>query len=213
MTILHIGGIPVRVHASLALMCAVIFGATLYNLGLAAMAWAMVLVVGVVGSVLVHELGHAAAGRYFGIQTRAIVLYPFGGVAQLEQLWVRPRVDAWLAFAGPAASMLLGAGMVALGRAVGQGDVQRLGWINLGLGVLNLMPAFPMDGGRVLRAALVHWLGTSRGTVVTLLVGLAFVCAFVVVGAWTWQPEILVLSMFLLWHQRKEWLAHAERAG
>ena len=112
------------------------------------------------GSVLVHEFGHALVARRFRIPTRSITLFLFGGVAQIAREPERPAHEFWVAIAGPVTSLGVGALFWAL--APRGADVPAtalmgyLAWANLLLAIFNLIPAFPLDGGRVLRAVL--WL-------------------------------------------------------
>ncbi len=142
-------------------------------------AWA----VAIFGSVLVHEFAHAFAARAFGVRTRAITLFLFGGVAMLEKEPATPSAEAAVALAGPLASAALAAAAV-LALFV----VQRLGVsaaaanalayvavVNGLLAVFNLIPAFPMDGGRVLRAVL--WARSDRARGTRLAARIAVGCA------------------------------------
>jgi len=109
-------------------------------------------------SVLAHELSHALVARRFGLQVRDITLFIFGGAATLEGDARRPRDEALIAAAGPLTSLAIGAALWGIEAAVGQAQMAAvigwLGFINITLGLFNLIPAFPMDGGRVLRAIL-----------------------------------------------------------
>ncbi len=109
-------------------------------------------------SVLSHELAHALVARRMGITVRGITLFVFGGASQLDGEMPSPRHEVLVASAGPALSLVLGASFFGLELAVGQPHLDALlGWaavINLALGAFNLLPGFPMDGGRMLRAAL-----------------------------------------------------------
>jgi Zn-dependent protease len=108
-------------------------------------------------SVVAHELSHAIVARRFGMQVRGITLFIFGGATELEGDARRPRDEALMAAAGPATSILIGAGLLAIGfvapQPVGQ-LVSSLGFINVALGLFNLVPGFPLDGGRILRALI-----------------------------------------------------------
>ena len=125
-----------------------------------ALYWAVAAVVAGLffASVLAHELSHALVARRFGITVRDITLFVFGGAATLEGDARTPRQEALIAFAGPASSLLLGGAFYLLTVLTGQEQVAAvLGWlafINISLGVFNLIPGFPMDGGRLLRALL-----------------------------------------------------------
>ena len=109
-------------------------------------------------SVLAHELSHAVLARRFGLRVRDITLFIFGGAASLEGDPERPRDEALIAAAGPLTSLAIGAGLWGIDVAVGQPQLSAivgwLGFINITLGLFNLLPGFPMDGGRILRAAL-----------------------------------------------------------
>ncbi len=117
------------------------------------------------GSVLAHELSHALVARRFGLGVDGITLFIFGGATALEGDSRAPREEALIALAGPAASIGLGAAFIALDLVIGQPQIGALvgwlGFINIALGVFNLIPGFPMDGGRVLRA-LLWWVRGDR---------------------------------------------------
>jgi len=109
-------------------------------------------------SVLAHELSHALVARRFGVQVREITLFIFGGAASLEGDTRRPRDEALIAVAGPVTSLAIGAALWGMGAFIAQPQVaaliEWLGFINITLGLFNLIPGFPMDGGRILRALL-----------------------------------------------------------
>lgn len=136
-------------------------------------------------SVLVHELGHALVARRFRIPTRSITLFLFGGVAQLVREPERPSHELWVALAGPATSLVL-AGIFRLltpGDAVPAAALMGyLSWVNLLLAGFNLLPAFPLDGGRVLRALLWRFLDFERATRIATVMGHATAAAFIVLG-------------------------------
>jgi Zn-dependent protease len=109
-------------------------------------------------SVLAHELSHALVARRFGVKVIDITLFIFGGAASLEGDTRRPRDEALIAAAGPVSSLAIGAALWGIGAFVDQAQVAAmigwLGFINISLGLFNLIPGFPMDGGRILRAIL-----------------------------------------------------------
>jgi Zn-dependent protease/CBS domain-containing protein len=109
-------------------------------------------------SVLAHELSHALVARRFGIKVRDITLFIFGGAASLEGDAKRPRDEALIAGAGPLTSLLVGAALWGIGALIPQPQasalITNLGFLNIFLGLFNLIPGFPMDGGRILRALL-----------------------------------------------------------
>ena len=109
-------------------------------------------------SVLAHELSHALVARRFGLRVQGITLFIFGGTTSIDSDSRTPREEALIALAGPVTSLILGAALIGVGAAIGEPQVAALvgwlGWVNLMLGGFNLIPGFPMDGGRVLRALL-----------------------------------------------------------
>jgi Zn-dependent protease/predicted transcriptional regulator len=164
-------------------------------------------------SVLLHELGHVAVSKRYGINTTEIVLYPIGGVARLEKS-PRPREELWIALAGPAVNVLIAAALSVFLLPMGVGEAfatlknptdanlfARVAMGNLVLAAFNMIPAFPMDGGRVLRSLLSRWtseeVATKRaaaaGRALAILIGvfalvagqffLLFIAIFVYLGA------------------------------
>ena len=140
------------------------------------------------GCVLLHELGHALMARGFGIGTQDITLYPIGGVARLRRMPKAPGAEMLIALAGPAVNvaiaLALGA-IVALGLLGGPGSglpvrsfVIALLGINVLLALFNLVPAFPMDGGRIFRALLSGPLGRERATVIAAGLGRGLALVF-----------------------------------
>ena len=148
---------------------------------------ALVAVVLLYASVLVHELSHSLVARGFGLPVRRILLYPLGGFSEIEQEPPTPGREFLVSAAGPAISLALAAGAYALTRAVQDGGVVRdlvvqLFWANLLVGVFNLLPGLPLDGGRMLRAGV--WKVTGRpgqATVVAAWAGRVLALAVLVV--------------------------------
>jgi Zn-dependent protease len=165
-TSFRIGGVPVRLHFTFILL--IIF-LLVTGLGANQSATFYVLyIIALLGSVLIHELAHAFIGSRYGIRTLEIVMFPIGGVSRLARN-AKPAEELWIALAGPFANILI-AGTL-LGLLVWQGAVinvfelieptdfnllERVAIGNLILAAFNLLPAFPMDGGRVLRSLLTH---------------------------------------------------------
>src|SRR5262249_36836735 len=129
--------------------------------------------------VLLHELGHALTARRFGIRTLDIVLLPIGGVARLDRMPERPREEILVAIAGPAVNLAIVLVLVAAGVArwplrieeLTRGPLPFLFLVNFAMLAFNLIPAFPMDGGRVLRALLATRMPYVRATRIASTVG------------------------------------------
>jgi Zn-dependent protease len=189
-------GIGIYVHWSLLLLLLgfLIFG-NLLGGNAPGVLYAVSLIAGVFGCVALHELGHALTARQFGIRTRDITLYPIGGVARLERRSERPAEEFWIAIAGPAVNVVLAALLfplaVFLGATLDQGTgflaghwVWELAWINVVLVVFNLLPIFPMDGGRVFRAFLTPFFGSLRATEMAARVGAVLALVIGTAGAY-----------------------------
>ena len=175
-------GIPIRIHATFVLI--------LIWFGVGQLA----IVLALFACVLLHELGHAAMARRYGVKTREIVLYPIGGVARLETMpggWA----ELLIALAGPAVNVVIAAGCLGTLAAWGvpadvrsitawpqSGFVQQLLRANVALVVFNMIPAFPMDGGRVLRAILAIGLGQHTATRIAGFIGQGIAVLFVFGG-------------------------------
>jgi len=142
-------------------------------------------------SIVLHELSHSLVARRFGLRIRGITLFIFGGVAEMESEPPSPKAEFWVAIAGPLTSFAIaGVLLVVAGVGVIQGwpksvvgVIAYLGWINGLLAVFNLLPAFPLDGGRVFRAYLWHLRGNLvDATRITAMVGGWFGIAFFALG-------------------------------
>jgi Zn-dependent protease len=166
--------------------------------------------------VALHELGHALAAREFGIDTRRILLTPLGGIAQLERMSQKPWEEFWIAVAGPAVNVaiasILGV-ILAAGYVIIAGATQSAVWyflsVLLGLNVVmvlfNMLPAFPMDGGRVFRAILASAFGLLPGTRIAVAVG-TVVAAIMGIGGFllTLNPFLLLIGLFVMFAGRQE---------
>lgn len=205
MHLMTLGGVPIRLHPTFVWMVGGLLVFTGVREGVEAASLLLVLVVGFFLSVLWHELGHAFAARLYGIRTRSIVLLPIGGVAQLEMRQAPAWVDMVISAAGPGASLLLGLVGLAVGTLLGAKLLLTLGIVNVALGLFNLIPAFPMDGGRVLRALLVGGLGRRTGMRIALGVGAVLGLGFLMVGLWVPEPGLVLMAGFLWFVQVREW--------
>jgi Zn-dependent protease len=195
-------GVDAYVHASFLLIVAWAAWAAFAGAGtVLAAVLGVVFLLGVFGSVLLHELGHALVARRYGIATRRIVLLPIGGIAQLEGEPKSPRQELAIALAGPAVNFAIAGGLFVLlglfGAPGGFGLLGSLMLANVLLGLFNLVPAFPMDGGRALRALLATRVGRTRATDIAVKVGKVAAIAFGIIGLFTsWTLALIGLFVW-----------------
>ncbi len=173
-------GIPIRLHISL--LIAIVLLSIFSNAGLLAI---LILAAGIFGSVALHELGHSVVARAKGGYIHEIVLYPFGGAAKISNIPKRPVDEILVALAGPAVSL-------ALSLIFRQFELLWfLGYLNGMLFFFNILPVFPMDGGRVLRAALSIKKSRVESTRIAATVGKYFCGLFVLVGLFGLRFQLL----------------------
>ena len=183
--ILRVAGIQLRIHITFLLLIAWIAFAYYTQGGSSAAVGGVLFILLLFACVVLHEFGHALAGKAFGINTPDITLLPIGGVARLERIPDEPVQELVIAAAGPAVTAL-----IALGAFIGGGSwdyppttkssiPDLLFTMNVMLLLFNLLPAFPMDGGRVLRALLATHLSYARATQIAATVGQGFAFVFV----------------------------------
>jgi len=181
-----VAGIPIRLHISLLIIIGL---AAIYSgFGLLAV---LVLAVGIFGSVALHELGHSFVARAKGAYIHEIVLLPIGGAAKISNIPKRPMDEIMVALAGPAVSLVL-AVIFSLFETT-----RFLGYLNKMLFFFNILPAFPMDGGRVLRAALTIKKGRLEATRIAATVGKYFCIFFVVYGLIKMQFFLAFIGFYI----------------
>lgn len=183
-------GFPIRTNLSFLLLLGAVF---LWMGGTLGVAIALM----TAASVVVHELGHALTARRLGIAVSGIEMHIFGGVAQIAPAQ-SPRDEILVSAAGPAVSLALAAVGFGLGVLTGVQVFALFGSVNLVLGLFNLLPAFPSDGGRILRALLARRYGLVRATDLAVSVG-RFVCAGLVALALVEGSLQLALVAGVLW--------------
>lgn len=213
-------GIDVYLHWSLLVLIG-FFVLQHWSDGPATMLFTGLFIPGIFLCVTLHEFGHALMARYYGIRTRDITLYPIGGVARLERISEKPGEEIAIALAGPAVNVVIIIGISfvlgALGvlgtliesnieaimtpRAVDASFIPRLLFglllANTILVVFNMLPVFPMDGGRVFRALLSLGMGHLRATEVAAFIGMVAAGLFVVGGLFQGMPMLALIGFFV----------------
>jgi Zn-dependent protease len=222
LTVARIRDIDIRLHPTFALVFLWVLidwrriGA---GVGISAVIFTLILVILIFACVLLHEFGHAFMARQHGVRVHDVSLSAVGGVARMEQLPAEPRAEMLIAMAGPAANFALVVALAPVVLLIGvasgfssledyaltvfdpsvAGLTTTLLYANVLIIVFNLLPAFPMDGGRVFRAGLTTVFGRETGTRVAVLVGEAFAILLLLFSIFVAQSVILVLlSLFVM---------------
>jgi Zn-dependent protease/CBS domain-containing protein len=203
-----IGGTAILIHVTF-LLFLIWLGAIYYRQGGVDAAWqGTIFIVLLFLCVLLHELGHVFAARRYGVKTRDVTLWPFGGIASMERMPDKPSQELIVALAGPAVNVVIAAALLLwLGPRL---DPQNLTQIenpavsmaakvagaNIILVVFNMIPAFPMDGGRVLRALLAMRMGNARATEMAATIGQGFAIVFGILGIF-YNPMLIIIAVFI----------------
>jgi len=203
-----VAGTAIRIHVTFLLFLAWIFGVYYFSGGLQAAVNGLVFLVLLFLCVLLHEFGHIFTARAFGVSTPDVILLPIGGVSRLERIPEKPSQEFLIAIAGPAVNVVIAGLLIVVGGANLQLDslaslqtasgglVERLAVVNLFLAAFNLIPAFPMDGGRVLRALLAIKLGYVQATEIAAMIGqgVAFLLGFLGLFG---NPLLIFVAIFV----------------
>ncbi len=208
------GGTAVRMHYTFLLLIAWIAAVQWSRGGVHAALAGVGFILVLFACVVLHEFGHIWAARRYGIRTPTVTLLPIGGVAALERMPEKPSQEIVVALAGPAVNLVIALVlMTALGlrfslEHISLGAVQssflaQVAIANLVLFVFNLIPAFPMDGGRVLRALLAMGLGRARGTQIAAGIGQAMAVGFAILG-FMGNPMLILIAVFIFIAARGE---------
>ena len=211
--IARIAGIDVKIHITFLLLLAY-FGVSDWRdggayQGVLSMAFILLLFL----CVLLHEFGHAMAGRHYGIRTPDITLLPIGGVARMQAIPEKPWQEFVIAVSGPAVNVAIAGGLWVVlflfpnlldkAHPVSSEILPNLMTINLALLAFNMIPAFPMDGGRVLRALLAMKLNYLKATKIAARTGQVLAVGFVIVGL-GWNPMLIFIGLFVFTAARQE---------
>ena len=216
--IAEVAGIGVYVHATFLLLIAwVAWMHWQQGHNLAATLAGVVFILALFACVVLHEFGHALTAKKYGIRTRDITLLPIGGVARLERMPDDPRQELWVALAGPAVNVVIAAVLLVWLQVTGSLEplsqlsvtggsfFGRLMVLNIFLVVFNLIPAFPMDGGRVLRALLALRTDYVRATHIAANLGQFIALLFGFIGLFN-NPMLLFIALFV-------WIGAAQEAS
>ncbi|MCB1336633.1 MAG: site-2 protease family protein [Maritimibacter sp.] len=204
----HLFGSELRVHATFFLLLAWIGIAGWAEGGAAGAAVSLLYILILFACVVAHEFGHALTARRFGIRTPDVTLLPIGGLARLERMPEKPREEILVALAGPAVNVVI---FLALFTLLGRGAFEALdpttltlaqlpaqvATLNLVLAAFNLLPAFPMDGGRVLRAVLAIFMDRPAATRAAAAAGQGLAFAMGLAGLVTGNPMLLLIAFFV----------------
>jgi Zn-dependent protease len=212
-------GIGLYVHWSFLLLPAYVGWMNLQRGGAEAGLVSVAVVFAVFGCVMLHELGHALMARVFGVGTRDITLYPIGGVARLERMPERPVEELAIAVAGPLVNVAIAAGLLGgmllsgirftnellLSGSFAELFLVQLLFSNVLLVLFNMIPAFPMDGGRVLRAVLAMFTGRLRATEAAVQIGMVFSILLIFAGLFYFAaPTMALVGLFVMFAGRQE---------
>ena len=208
LTIGSIAGTQVRVHVTFLLFLGWIFAASWVSEGSQAAWAALTFLLLLFACVLAHEFGHIFTARAFGVATPDVTLLPIGGLARLERIPEKPIEEFLIAIAGPLVNVVIALGLVIFaGAHLNMSDlatvestrvslIDRLAVVNLFLVLFNMIPAFPMDGGRVLRALLATRLGFVRATEIAAFIGQGFAFVLGFAGLFG-NPLLIFIAIFV----------------
>jgi Zn-dependent protease/CBS domain-containing protein len=210
-----VSGIGIDVHWSFLILIGWVLLIHLsHGAGIGGALEGVVFVLVIFGCVVLHELGHALTAKRFGIRTRNITLLPIGGVARLERMPREPMREFLVAIAGPAVNVAIAVGLLAfhllvMGFQAGGpvllegGFLERVMWVNVILVLFNLLPAFPMDGGRILRSLLALRLPYVRATRIAAMLGQGMAILFGLVGLF-FNPFLVFIAFFVFLGAQQE---------
>ncbi len=208
-TVGRIAGIRIRMHWTFLLLLAWV--AVSYSMaggGLKAAVEGVVFVLAIFACIILHETGHALTARRYGVETEDITLLPIGGMARMQRIPSQPWQEFWIAVAGPAVNVVIALGLflfVYAERGLGafgnefsftKSFLVNLMWVNVLLVAFNVLPAFPMDGGRILRALLATRMPYVRATQIAAGIGQFMAILFGIAGLF-YDFWLLFIALFV----------------
>ncbi len=176
----------------------------------------LLLLIAVFACVLLHEYGHALMARHYGVNTRDIIVTPIGGIARLERMPRNPLQELMITIAGPSVNLVISGILLVVLLASGNSLIPEEGlqnmfqfpvllmWLNLFLFLFNLIPAFPMDGGRILRSSLGFFVDHQSATMVAGILGQILAAGFCLIGIFFGQFSLLLIGGFVFFAARVE---------
>lgn len=203
-----VSGIKIFIHWTFLILIGwLVFSNLSRGLGGTEIVWSVLFVLTIFGCVTLHELGHALAAKRFNIKTRDITLLPIGGVAQLESIPEKPQEELIVALAGPAVNVVIFALLLLVlpRQAESLLELQQIGpsnflyalmLVNMWLALFNMIPAFPMDGGRVFRALLAFRMDRAKATRIAAGLGQFLAIGFVFLGFF-YNPFLVIIGLFI----------------
>jgi Zn-dependent protease/predicted transcriptional regulator len=216
--LVRLAGIDIYVHATFFILI-IWIGLSYWQVEgtLAAVISGVSFILTLFACVLLHELGHALTARRYGIRTQNIILLPIGGIASVERMPDDPKQEVAVALAGPAVNLVIALGLwlwLSMSKTLvsvedlsitGGAFLERLMIVNIILAIFNLLPAFPMDGGRVLRAVLSMRMSRNQATQMAAKVGQGLALWLGLIGL-LYNPFLIFIALFV-------WIGAAAEAG
>lgn len=221
-TIATFAGIPVKLHWTFGLLIVtLLFLEYQETADIGGVAYMFVYITLLFICVVLHEYGHALTAKSYGIKTKDIILSPIGGLARLEDIPEAPMKEFWIAIAGPmvnvAIATITGVVILMLGlphlpeiQVISElyspsGMIQLVFWMNIVLFVFNLIPAFPMDGGRILRSLLSLKLNRKKATFIAMVIGQMLALILLIYAMFSSQLVLGLISVFVFYSARQEY--------
>jgi Zn-dependent protease len=213
----QVAKIKVFVHWTFSILLVyILFSGISAGLTVQAIGWHILFILSVFACILLHEFGHALVGSRFGYKTKDIILLPIGGVARFEKLPESPKQEFLISIAGPIVNFII-AIILFFAMQVRSEDILELDLtsvnpenflillfvFNLLLGLFNLIPAFPMDGGRVFRALLSNFLPRPRATEIAAIVGSVLAFILIIIGIF-YNPFLILIGAFIIFSASTE---------